>query len=421
MVSKRHSEQALSAPDSDPYYDDYEDAGFPARRTPPHEEEPVPRRWRQWYASSLEMEGAPLEVQAPRKRQWGRLVYLSLVIGAILFGVDVVAGHVLWYNATGSFGGRQYQLSPTDVSTVKDIAVQPGQHVSKGQTLVRLSSPQLSQNLAQARTNIAELESKLQATASSAHAQAATLRAQISGLQAQYQALHQQYQSRQQQINTMESLAAKGALNFGDVRALQQKQSQLQAQSSSVYAQIQSDRVQLRQLDAQGKGSQNARLQHRLASLKQLRKSLDQRMSALSLKSPINGIVAQVSVTQGQTVKPGQAAVVVVPSGHQRTLLYFPPAARSHLHRGKTLSVTLPDGSHAAMRIAHVYPSVQALPADLQSRVNHSGPVIVVVARPVSSHAVTDVASGTPVTARVSRWQTGRWVTTWWHEARSWL
>lgn len=414
MVSNKRGKQAL-AYGHDNQYDDHADTGFPSRM-PADDETSVPRRWRQWYASTMEVEATPLEVDAPKRRRWGRFVYLAIVIAGVLLGLDFLAGHIFWYSAQGSVGGRQYQLSPTNVSTVKTIAVQPGQHVSKGQVLIRFKSPQLSQALAQAKANIANIESKMQSDNTDKKSKAAALRAEIGGLQAQYQALRQEYNSQQQQINSMESLAAKGALNFGDVRKLQQQQSQIKAQYSQIYAKIQSDRAQLKQLRAGGKGGSQSSLTDRLTALKQLRQSLHSRMQSLSLRAPISGIVAQVPVTEGQTVKPGQNAVVVVPNANQRTLLYFPPAARSRLKADETLSVTTPDGTHIPMRITHVYPSIQALPDNLQNRVNRQGPVIVAVARPANPKDVQKLPSGTPVTAHVPRWQAGEWLGQWWHD-----
>lgn len=397
-------------------HDEHDDYNLPDR-APADEGGYVPRPWRQWYASSMEVEATPLEVEAPKRRRWGRLIYLAIVVIGLLLGLDFIASHIFWYSAQGSVGGQQYQLSPTDISTVKQISVTPGDHVKKGQLLVSFNSPQFDQTLAQTKASIAEIESKMQNTNDSQQSNAASLRAEISGLQAQYQALRQEYQSQQQQINSMESLAAKGALNFGDVRQLQQQQMQTKAQYSQIYAKIQSDRAQLKQLKASGKGGQQSALHDRLAALKQLRQSLRSRVQSLTLRSPVNGIVAQVPVTKGQTVKPGDPAVVVVPDNDQRTLLYFPPAARPRLTKGETLSVTTPDGTNIQMRIAHIYPSIQDLPDNLQNRVSQSGPVVVVVAKPTNLQDIQKLPTGTPVTSHVPRWRAGQWIGRWWNDA----
>lgn len=395
--------------------DEYDDYNLPDR-LPADEGDYVPRRWRQWYASSMEVEATPLEVELPKRRRWGRFMYLAIVILGLLLGLDFIAGHVFWYSAKGSVGGNQYQLSPTSIATVKTIAVKPGDKVHKGQLLMSFDSPQFSQTLAETKAKIADLESNMQDTSNTQASTAASLRGEISGLQAQYQALRQEYQSQQQQIDSMASLAAKGALNYGDVRQLQQQAMQTKAEYSQIYAKIESDRAQLKHIHAATKGGKST-MHDRLAALKQLRQSLHARMQSLTLKAPVAGVVAQVPVTTGQTVKPGDTAVVVAPSGDQRTLLYFPPAARTRLAKGQELPVTTPNGTHIKMRIAHIYPSIQALPDDLQSRVDHSGPVLVVVARPVNPQDIQKLPAGTPVNSQVPRWQAGQWIGHWVSEA----
>jgi len=382
----------------------------------------VPRRWRQWYARSLEVKATPLEIEEPRRRRWGRMVYLIIVIGGLLIGLNFLAGHTFWYNAQGVIGGQIYPLSPANVSVVKQIEVQPGDHVSKGQELISFSSPQLNREVAQTQVNLADAQSNLQDKMSAEQTTTAALQAEISGLQSQYDALQQQYDIRQQQIDSIRRLAAKGTLNFGDAMQLQQQQLQTKAQYSQVHAKIQSDRAQLKVLKAASKHPAQMALDGRMGTLDRFRQSLHSEVDALNLRSPIDGVIAQIPVADGQTVKPGETAVIVAPSDNQRTLLYFPPAARANLSKGDVVPVTTPDGSTVRMRISNIYPSVQDIPEDLQGRVDdQDNKKIVAVAQPFNPQDISMLQAGTPVTARVARWKASAWFSQLGHTIGGWL
>lgn len=380
----------------------------------------VPRHWRQWYARSLEVKATPLEVQEPKRRRWGRMIYLAIVIAGLLIFLNYLAGQTFWYSAKGVVGGHQYQLSPTSVSIVKTIDVSPGDHVSKGQVLVSLKSPQLNQEEAQTRVNLAGIESKLRDQSEDQQATASALQAEIGGLQSQYDALQDQYAYQQQRIDSIRRLAAKGVLNFGDAYDMQQQQMQTKAQYLQVNAKLQADRAQLKGLKATTKGATQSTLANHLATLDHLRQSLHSSADALSLRSPVAGIVAQIPVTQGQTVKPGDPAVIVVPNDEQRTLLYFPPAARASLTKGDTVPITTPDGGTIQMRISHIYPSIQDLPEDLQNSVTRQGQSIVAVAQPINPRDISMLQAGTPVTARVGRWHPSVWLSRWFRVVKGW-
>lgn len=379
-------------------------------RSPSLEDRPgtVPRRWRQWYARSMDVEMTPLEIAEPPRRKWGRYVYLLIVIAAIGLGVDFVAGKAFWYNATGTVGVKKYPVSPDATVTVKSIAVQPGQTVKAGQALMRFSSPQLDQQLAQTRADIAKTRAALQRQTASTRGSASALRAEIGGLRSQLQALVQQYADQQQQVQTLQNLANNRAVNPGDVTRAREALLQTKAKYDATAATLRSDRQQLRALRSSSQGNHSTP-GDLVASLKQLQETLKSRMDALELHAPVTGVVARVPVTQGQVVKAGEPAAIIVPGNDQRTLLYFPPAARSRLRVGERLTVTAPDGTNLPMRIERIFPSVESLPSDLQASVQKKGRAIVVLVSPAAHGAAIKLQPGTPVTAEVSRWVPGKW------------
>lgn len=388
-------------------------AAMPVRDDPP-----VPRSWHRWYAHSMEARSTPLAIEAPRRRRWSRFIYLAVVTGALLFGLDFWAGQVFWYTAQGVIGDTSYSLSPIEVSVVAHVGVTPGEHVRKGQELVSFSSPALHQSLAQAQVKIAAIESNLQNQAQVSRGTEGSLRAELSGLRGEYQALRQDYGIHQSMIDSTQALAAQGVLNFSDVDQLRERQLQLKAQVAAVYAKMVADRAQLRQLVKAGHERASGDFDRRLASLRRLREGLALQMRSLVLRAPVNGVVAQLLVTRGQTVRPGEAAVVIVPPDNQRTLFYFPPAARSRLSAHQRLVATTPGGTRIAMYVTRIYPSTQDLPQTLKYPVNYRGPVIVAVAQPLRARDVENLPAGTPVTARLPRWHAIRLPYQWWHKLR---
>ncbi len=373
------------------------------------------RPWRQWYARSMEVEATPLEITEPKRRKWGRYVYLLIVVVATALGVNYVAGKVLMYNASGTVGAEQYKLSPAATVTVKNIAVQPGQHVNKGDVLVSFSSPQLEQELARAKANIAEAQSRVSQRATSSRGDVAALQAEISGLHAQLQSLIQQYANKQSQYQSLKSLAHSGAVNQGDVLDAQQQMLEAKSKYEATAAKLRGDRARLKQLKGgDGQNSDQSTQDQTLASLKQLRKSLRHRLNDLQLTAPAKGVVAQIPVTTGQVVTAGEPTVIVVPGDDLRTLLYFPPAARARLHKGRNISVTTPDGTSVEMRIRQVFPSVRDLPPDLRDDVTKRGPSVVVMAVPENPRDIGAIAPGTPVKASISRWSAQRWASNIW-------
>ncbi|HYW03003.1 MAG TPA: HlyD family efflux transporter periplasmic adaptor subunit [Gammaproteobacteria bacterium] len=366
------------------------------------------RPWRQWHMQHADLDTAPLEVTAPKRPQWGRFLYILIILALALFAGNMIYQHVFWLNASGEVSGQQYQLSPSQTVRVEKVLVHPTDKVKKGQVLARFTSPQLQQALARDLSNIADLEGKMAngGAAPGSGGSIGSLKADIQSLQAQEQYLSRQLRQQNQQVDQLRQLVSQGAAAPADLQQARMQQAQTQSQYNQVQAKIRADRSRIHQLgSAQSKGQMQARLR----ALKQLRQSLKQRLGNLVLKAPAAGVVARVPATTGETLRAGQQAVVLVQRGTLRTYLYFPPAASDRLHRGQTLPITLPNGRHVPMRISKIYPSMQAVPQQLQPASGKQGnqAQVVVAAEPAGRQAeatLRQLESGTPVNARVSRW-----------------
>lgn len=410
-VPDDHSEPYIEPwddPDGDRLLPDFHEGGdrLPQRRDPGMPDRGRP--WRQWHTQHAELDTAPLEVTAPRRPQWGRFLYMLIILGLAFFAGHLAYQHIFWLNASGEVSGQQYQLSPSQTVRVNKVLVQPTDKVKKGQVLVRFTSPQLQQALARDLSSIADLEGKMAngGTAPGSDNSIGSLRADIQSLQAQEQFLSQQIRQQKQQISQLRQLVSQGAAAPADLQQARMQHAQTRSRYNQVLAKIRADRGRIHQLDnAQSKGE----LQTRLRAMKQLRQSLRQRMDNLVLKAPASGVVAKVPANPGETLRAGQQAVVLVQRGTLRTYLYFPPAAGDRLQQGQTLPITLPDGTQVPMRVSKIYPSMQAVPKQLQPATGKSGDQaqVVVAAEPANRRAASRLRrlqSGTPVSARVSRW-----------------
>jgi len=60
----------------------------------------------------MEARSTPLAIEAPRRRRWSRFIYLAVVTGALLFGLDFLAGQVFWYTAQGVIGDTSVGIAP---------------------------------------------------------------------------------------------------------------------------------------------------------------------------------------------------------------------------------------------------------------------------------------------------------------------
>lgn len=392
----------------------YNPDGGTGRNTPASRET---RPWRQWHTAKQPNQASPLEVTAPKRPQWGRFVYLAIILLIVAAIGKVAYDHIFWYNAGGVVAGQHYNVSPSQTVTVQDIYVQPSDHVKAGQVLAKLNSPDLQRQLAQDEANLARLQQS--AATSSPENSLASLRAQRTSLQSQVQSLQSQMNQQDQQIQSLQQLVAQGAADGSDLAQLEGQEAQTHAKLSQARAQLKGVRAQLNNIEQNEKAAGGNTSKQRIASLKKLRKSIQNEINGLNLKAPVSGEVAKVSVSKGDVVKAGDTAIEIVSKDKPRAYLYFPPAAQNRLHTGQKITVTAPNGGDIHMVINKIYPSLQSLPDAFKRTYNPQSPTVVVSAKPVQGeHLPKDMNSGTPVNTRVARWSGPTFFSRWFHDVK---
>lgn len=386
--------------------------GGTGRNTPASRET---RPWRQWHTSTRPAQTSPLEVTAPKRPQWGRFVYLAIILLIVAAIAKVTYDHVFWYSASGVVAGQHYSVSPSQTVTVQDIYVQPSDHVKAGQTLAKLNSPDLQRQLAQDEANLARLQQTY--ATNSPSSSLASLQAQKQSLQSQVQSLQTQMNQQDQQINSLQQLVSQGAADGSDLAQVEGQEAQTHAKLSQAQAQLKGVRAQIASIEQNEKAAGGNTTKQRIASLKKLRASIQNEINGLNLKAPVSGEVAKVNVSKGDVVKSGNTAIEIVSKNKPRAYLYFPPAAQNRLQVGQKISITDPNGDTIHMKINKIYPSLQSVPDAFKRTYNPQSPTVVVSAQPVQGeHLPKDMHSGTPVNSRIPRWSGPTFVTHWYHD-----
>ncbi|HEU0198173.1 MAG TPA: HlyD family efflux transporter periplasmic adaptor subunit [Nevskiaceae bacterium] len=359
-------------------------------------------------------EPIPLEVLVQRRPQWGRWIYLAIILLIAAGIAKIIFDHVFWYNASGVVAGQRYTVSSIYPATVRDILVKPSQKVQQGQPLVELDSPQLRSQLAQDSASLARMQEQ-SVTGSSAN-QVAVLKAQERGLNGQSRALASSLAAQDQQIGALKALIAEHAANAGGLVPLESDRAKVQAQYDTVRAQLQGVGVQLHNIARGAAVAGGDGHKELLKSLREQRASLHSQLADLTLRAPVSGEVAQVKVTDGSVLRPGDEALVIVTGDDRRTYLFFPPAAQDRLQIGQKVSVTGPDGSRLRMRLTNIYPSLRDMPGSNAPTLASGSPRVVAAAEPLNGASwPPSLRSGTPVNSRVSRWAAP---SKWWGDAK---
>lgn len=91
-----------------------------------------------------------------KRRNYGRYVYLTAVLGVFFYLINLFVGPFLWLKAEGLVVSDYIIIaSPYEVQVTK-IAAQPGQRVRKGDVLAHVHSPQVAESVASLTARAAE-------------------------------------------------------------------------------------------------------------------------------------------------------------------------------------------------------------------------------------------------------------------------
>jgi adhesin transport system membrane fusion protein len=259
-------------------------------------------------------------------------------------------------------------LQSSEPGTVRGILVQSGEHVKKGQLLVRLDDTQSSSEMGQIQAEKESLEARAarlkeegaggdfqcaeelrarspdacaneqqlqqvraQALASKTTALVAAVeqrRREMSEAQATASSLRSSLALTQKQVSMLEPMAAKGIVPETELLSAKRELNEVQGKLAASIEQISRSSAAIREAQAQLQTSnfqfrQDAldemnQLQGKLSVIAESSKGAAGKLERTELRSPVEGIVNDVQVTTiGGFVAPGQKLLEVVPVNEQ--------------------------------------------------------------------------------------------------------
>lgn len=312
-------------------------------------------------------------VEACQNHYLGKIRLATPISHAIwtLSALAIAAAIVVWllmghYTRRERVSGRLVpqagliNLTASTAGSVMDLAVHEGERVHAGQALMTISSERVSASMGDTAADIstqlraqrtrlladlANVQDLADEQAKGLRAQQRTLKMQLHQLDGQRSIQLQQVESARSLLKTIKPLLAKGYVSAFQVRRRQEVVLNAEAQARAlagqrahIRQQLVDSRNQLRQVPLKTRIKRND-LRRKLAQVEQTLAQNEATRTSV-LRSPQPGIVSSLIVEHGQSVKPGQVVLTVVPSGSPlEAQLLVPSSAIGFLRRGESVSL----------------------------------------------------------------------------------
>ena len=262
-----------------------------------------------------------------------------MAILAVLVALGVIAlGVLYWLHAqdyvstTDAFiATHTVSVSPQVAGTADAVPVTDNQRVEAGKTLVKIDP-----------RNYQAAQQQAQAQLEQAQANVQNLQAQIAAQQAKIQQAQQQVQQTQaaltfaQQQNTRaQRLETRGAGTEQQAQQARSNLSQQQAAYAGAKAAVTAAQKQLAVLKTQVR-SARAQVDAAKAAVNQAQINL----ARTTVKAPIAGRIANLSVAKGDYLQPGQALMALVPN-NVWVAANFKETALADMHVGQPVTITV--------------------------------------------------------------------------------
>ncbi len=247
-------------------------------------------------------------------------------------------------SGTGSLQARvqKLQTSPS-TALVEEILVQAGSQVKAGQVLLRLSAPQLAQQVAQAKAALQKSESDLKEAVLNAQLEEVTLAEASAALVSQLAVETRDLDAKRE----LASLGIVAKLNLNRQEALVQNlrtQVTNQPAKSAVLRKISQEKMQVKR--------DNVAQQHEALVL------LQKDVAALQVRAPIDGAVQDVFVVLGQSLGVGEKVAQVAASGDLIAGIYVAQNKAAALSAGMRAKLRI-QGQLVSAKIVRVDPKVR--------------------------------------------------------------
>jgi HlyD family secretion protein len=305
--------------------------------------------------------------QAPRFTWY---MVLALVLSPIIYLTARAIVTSFGRTASGTVDLGQQEIRASGAGSVRELNVNAGDKVARGQSLLVLDSAELD---AEAARNAALL-----ASAETADREARRLRGSTTDELALQKRSVEYQRSRR---SAVEELFHDGAATLAELD---------EATAAVAAAEMSLLRVQ-RELAAQSSPSQVAYVD---------RAVLNSRRRALTAYSPCAGRVLAVLVKPGEYVSAGEPLIVVAQLDHPHVLAYVSPRIGTGLAVGASATIYFPDGTHIQASISGTPQLTARMPADLVDQFGLRPMTVVLDLAPQQRWPQGQLVQGLPVTVR---------------------
>ncbi|MGE4218431.1 MAG: HlyD family secretion protein [Alphaproteobacteria bacterium] len=273
--------------------------------------------------------------------QWTRWVYLAALLGFLVWAFDAAFGHVVYVRIDGLVVAKATAIASEYTARVESVAVTRGKAVTAGQVVAQLSSREYEERIAALKLRIGENREE-----------AASLRGQLETAKRLQPSAQERYEAAQKRLRAVEGLRAKGLLT--DV--------QFSAASNDAYAAL--DDLQTLSANIVSIEQRLTEIGGVIATAEELLAAMKTRYAEGDLRAPVDGLVGEVHVSQGDIVQSG-GSLIELYSDPRYVIAFLPNGTLYTLLPGDPVTVEY-GAERRSARIASIESVAPPLPEEFQ-------------------------------------------------------
>ena len=280
-----------------------------------------------------------------RRRQVsrGRWVYLGIIVLAALYAIDALFGSSLYLKSDGLVVARPHTVATEFTATVRNMVVEEGQWVEKGQVLVQVSSQDITEKIADLALRVASSRARL-----------AEFRVRAGVAKELTNAARERRKVDKEAKKNLSNLFDRGLVTAKRHAEAVREAYRSLADERLLVAETRATRAQLESLTKA------------LQSAEDAFKEMVEAYGGGIINAPVSGIVTAVRATEGSVVRAGQH-LLEIQSGPRRVMGYLPTGTLYSIGPGEEVVVRCGVSEFPA-RIASIQPMAVALPEEFQRR-----------------------------------------------------
>ena len=277
-------------------------------------------------------------------------------------------------------------MAPTDTARIKEVMVERGDSVKKGDVLFTLTQDESENNVALAKTRVAEAKDKLENLMTGKRPEEiSVVRSDIDNARATLRLATEEFNRKQELYQS--SLVSARAVDSAKA-ALDQAQAKLA--SVEKQAKVASMPARAKEIEAA-----EAAYAASMAEVKNAEIKLKKRV----VSAPADGLIEDVIRHAGEIASPSQPAVLLLPQGARKIRFFVPEAAVAKMHSGQNVSVACDGCGHGLQAsISYISPKAEYTPPVIYSVQSREKLVFMVEAIPENTDNV--LRAGIPVDIR---------------------